>query len=140
VKYDLIIENSLNKLTSLQRVRIKTDPKYLHKEGLPEKCPNYEGYILEEGLSKVKILILPPDLSIEEIPTELIEYIADEEKADAFEDLKIFIIKQLGLKQDNPLISQIINSTCINDIEMFLQQTGISEKQISDLYSGFILT
>lgn len=140
MRYNLVIENSLNRLTSLQRVRVKTDPKFLQKEGTPEKCPSYEGYILEEGLTKVKILVLPPDLTIEEIPTDLIEYIADEEKADAFEDLKVYIIKHLGLKENNPLISQIINSTCINDIETFLKQTGLDEKKISDLYSSFILT
>jgi hypothetical protein len=140
VRYNLVIENSLSKLTSLQRVRVKTDPKFLQKEGTPEKCPSYEGYILEEGLTKVKILVLPPDLSVEEIPTDLIEYIADEEKADVFNDLKVYIIKQLGLREDNPLISQIANSQCVNEIETFLKQTGLSEKHISELYSSFILT
>lgn len=140
MKYNFIIENCLKNLTSLQRIRVKTDPKYLAKEGKPEKCPTYEGYILEEGLTKVKILVLPPDLSIEEIPTDLIEYIADEEKADAFDDLKVYIIKTLGLKEENPLITQLQNSQCIDEVETFLRQTGLDEKQISDLYSGFILT
>jgi hypothetical protein len=140
VKYDLIIEKNLDKLTSLQKVRIKADPKYLHKEGRPENCPTYEGYILEEGLTKVKILILPPDLSIEDIPTDLIEYIADEEKSNAFEDLKAYIIQHLGLKEDNPLVSQIAGSTCITDIETFLKQTGIDDQTLAELYSSFILT
>jgi hypothetical protein len=139
VKYDHIIESSINNLTSLKRVRVKTDPKHLAKEGTPEKCPSYEGYVLEEGLTKAKILILPPDLSIEEIPIELIEYIVDQEKEDAFDGLKRHIIERLELKENNPLVSQICNCTCINDIETFLKQSGLSDIQISDLYSSFIL-
>lgn len=140
MRYNLIIENCLNNLSALQRVRIKADPKFLKKEGSPEKCPAYEGYILEEGKSKVKILILPPDLSIEEIPTELIEYIADEDKLNTFEDLKSFVIKRLGLKECNPLIQQIANCTCLEEIETFIKQAGLDDEQLVDLYGEFITT
>ncbi len=140
MRYNLVIENSLNRLTSLQRVRVKADPKFLQKEGTPEKCPSYEGYILEEGLTKVKILVLPPDLSIEEIPTDLIEYIADEDKVNAFDDLKRFALEKLCLGEGNPLIHQIEACNNINELEIFLKQTGMDTNQISNLYGEFITT
>lgn len=139
MRYNTIIENYLQNLTSLQRIRVKTDPKYLTKEGTPEKCPSYEGYILEEGAGRLKVLILPPDLSIEEIPLDLIEYIADEDHLQTFEELKEYILQQLNLKEGNPLTSQVLNSTCIKELDQFIKQSGISGDRLADLYSGFIL-
>lgn len=139
MRYNTIIENHLQNLTSLQRIRVKTDPKYLTKEGTPENCPSYEGYILEEGAGRLKVLILPPDLCIEEIPLDLIEYIADEDHLQTFEELKEYILQQLSLEEGNPLTSQILNSTCIKDLDQFIKQSGISGDQLADLYSGFIL-
>jgi len=140
VKYNQILEECLKNLTSLQRIRIKTDPKALHKEGRPENCPAYEGYILEEGLTKVKILVLPPDLSIEEIPTDLIEFIADKEKNDAFSDLKNYAIQKLNLQEGNPSICQLQSSNNIDELEVFLKQAGLDEQDIADLYGEFITT
>lgn len=139
MRYNTIIENYLQNLTSLQRIRVKTDPKYLTKEGTPEKCPSYEGYILEEGAGKLKVLILPPDLSIEEIPLDLIEYIADEDHSQTFDELKEYVIQQLNLKEADPLISQIQNSTCIDELDQYIKQSGISSDRLADLYSGFIM-
>lgn len=139
MRYNTIIENYLQNLTSLQRIRVKTDPKYLTKEGSPEECPSYEGYILEEGVGKLKILILPPDLSIEEIPLDLIEYIADEDHLQTFKELKEYIVQQLKPKEGNPLTSQIMNSTSIEELDQYIKQSGISSDQLADLYSGFIL-
>lgn len=140
MKYNQIFERSLSNLTSLQRVRIKTDPKILHQEGKPENCPSYEGYVLEEGLTKVKILVLPPDLSIEEIPTDLIEFIADTEKNDAFNDLKEYALKKLNLGEDSPAVCQINGCTNIDELEVFLKQSGMEDHQITDLYGEFITT
>jgi len=141
VKYNLVVENTIKNLSSLKKIRIKADPRFiLNAQNDLSNCPSYEGYVLEEGLSKVKVLILPPDLSIHEIPTELIEYISAENKAGVFDDLKVFIIKKLDFKEDNPAIHQIANSQCINDVETFLKQQNVNEDQILELYKEFILT
>ncbi len=140
MRYNLIIEAQINRLSSLQKVRIKTDPKYLAKENMPDKCPAYEGYILEEGLSKVKVLILPPDMSIEEVPIELIEYISAEDKDDVFNDLKRFIISSLNIKENDPLEAHIINSCDLNELETYIKQAGVVEGDINKLYGEFIIT
>ena len=139
MNYRQVIENCLKNITSLQKIRVKTDPKFLAANNGPEGSPSYEGYILEEGLSNIKILVMPPDLSIEEIPAELIEYIADEEKTGVFNDLINFIINGLELSEDDPLKQQLANCKCISEVEQFLKQKGLNDAQISKIYGEFIL-
>ena len=138
--YNLVIEKALQNLSSLPRVRIKTDPKYVGKYNDLSGAPDYIGYVLHEGLSKVKVLILPPDLSIEDIPVDLIEYISAEDKADVFTDLKRFIITKLSIKEEEPVFTQIANCQVIDDLEAFLKQYGVSDEHIQELYKEFILT
>ncbi len=140
MKYNLIIENTLKSLSSLTKVRIKTDPKYIGKLNDLSEAPDYIGYVLKEGLSKVKVLILPPDLSIEEIPIDLIEYISAEDKADVFTDLKRFAVEQLAINEEDPVFQQICNSHNIEELEIFLKQKGVSDEHIAELYKEFILT
>lgn len=140
MKYDLIIENALQNISALKKVRIKTDPKFIGKISDLSEAPDYIGYVLHEGLSKVKVLILPPDLSIEEVPIDLIEYISAEDKADVFTDLKRFIVQKLSIKEEEPAFAQIANSQTIDELEAFIKQKGISDDHIHELYKEFILT
>ena len=140
MKYDYIIEQHLNKLTSLQKVRVKVDPKHFAREADLSQCPSYEGYILEESVSRVKILILPPNFSITDIPIEFIERIADEEKLEVFEDLKAFLIQKLELKEGDPLIAQIANSQSIDEIESYINQPGSEHSVLPEYYKEFIIS
>lgn len=140
MNYNLVIERALQNLSSLPRVRIKTDPKYVGKIKDLSEAPDYIGYVLHEGLSKVKVLILPPDLSIEDIPVDLIEFISAEDKADVFTDLKRFIIIKLGIKEEEPVFTQIANSQNIDELEAFIKQYGTSDDHVQELYKEFILT
>lgn len=140
MNYNLLAEQYIKGLSSLQKVRIKVDPKALTKEADIQSLPAYEGFILEEGLTHVKILVMPPDLHISEIPKELIEYIADDQKEDILCDLKSFIISKLELVEGDPLKDKIVNSVEINEIEAIIRQIGLSEDFISDVYRDFILS
>jgi hypothetical protein len=140
VNYNKVIEECLKRVTSLQKVRIKADPKYVAAESDLSKCPSYEGYVLEEGLSKVKVLILPPDLSITELPPELLEYIADEDKTEVFSDLLVFIIQEMGLEEGDPLVQQLLNCQCIDDVEAFLKDHGACDEDFTEIYKKFILS
>jgi len=140
VNYNKVIEECLKRVTSLQKVRIKADPKYVAAESDLSKCPSYEGYVLEEGLSKVKVLILPPDLSIAELPPELIEYIADEDKTEVFSDLLVFIIQEMELEEGDPLIQQLLNCQCIEEVESFMRDHNASDDDLLEIYKRFILS
>jgi len=140
VKYNLVIENQLKRLTSLQKVRVKVDPRHVSAESDLSNCPSYEGYVLEEGLSKLKILVMPPDLSIEEIPAELIEFLADEQKENVYEELIVHIIDKLNLKEGDPLIQQLLNCSNIDEIEQFISNQGVDDEQLSELYKEFIIS
>jgi hypothetical protein len=144
VKYNLLAEEYIKSLSSLQKVRIKVDPraltKALTKEADIQDLPAYEGFILEEGSTHVKILVLPPDMHVSEIPKELIEYIADDQREDILCDLKTYIITALNLVDGDPVRDQIINSLEINEIESIIKKSGMTDEFISDLYKEFILS
>lgn len=140
MKYNLLVEEYISKLSNLQRVRIKVDPKALTKEADLQNLPAYEGFILEEGLTHVKVLILPPEMQVSEIPIELIEYIAAEDKEDLLCDLKKYIITALNLADGDPLLHKIEKSVDLNEIESLLKQTGVEDDQLVDIYKEFILS
>lgn len=140
MKYNLVIENQLKRLTSLQRVRVKVDPRHVNAESDLSSCPSYEGYVLEEGLSKLKILVMPPDLSIEEIPAELIEFLADEHNENVYEELIVHFINKLGLTEGDPLIQQLLNCSNIDEIEQFVRDQGLEDDQLLEIYKEFILS
>lgn len=144
MRYNLFAEEYIKSLSSLQKVRIKVDPraltKALTKEADIQDLPAYEGFILEEGSTHVKILVLPPDMHVSEIPKELIEYIADNQREDILCDLKTFIITALNLVDGDPVRDQIINSLEINEIESIIKKSGMTDEFISDLYKEFILS
>ena len=140
MKYNDLILESLKK-TSLKRIRIKVDPALVTKEADFSKCDGYEGYVLEEGKGHLKILIINPELGIEDIPIEFIEAIADEADYDSFCSLKEYVIKTLlkdGVVENDPILFQISNSNCLNDIESIINQKGYTGERLAELYKNFI--
>jgi len=141
VRYSKLIEESLSK-TSLKRVRIKIDPALINSGIYLAKVSSYEGYVLHEGAKSLKILVLSPEMSIEDIPEEFLEVIAAQEDQDTFEEFKIFLIKELlknGKAENDPVIVNIKNSNCIDEIETFAKQSGFTGDNLSELYKNFIL-
>ena len=140
VNYNDLILESLKK-TALKRIRIKVDPALVSAEADFSKVDGYEGYVLEEGKSHLKILILTPELGIEDIPIEFIEALADDAAEDAFHSLKHFIINKLiqnGMVENDPIIFQVTNSDNLNDIEQIINQCGYTKEKLADLYKEFI--
>ena len=96
MQYSKVIEEGL-KNTSLKRIRVKIDPAVVSKECDFSKCNGYEGYILEENAGSLKVLVLTPDMTIEDIPEEFLEYLASEDEVDTFEEFKKFIISSKSI-------------------------------------------
>ena len=140
MKYNDLILESLKK-TSLKRIRIKVDPALVTKEADFSKCDGYEGYVLEEGKGHLKILVINPELGIEDIPIEFIEAIADEADYDSFCLLKEYIINRLlkdGKAENDPVLIQIGQSDCLNSIEQLISQHGYTGDKLAELYKGFL--
>ena len=141
MRFRHILEESI-KNTSLKRVRVKVDPGQISSECDFAKCTSYEGYILMEGAKTVKILVLSPEMSIEDVTPDMIEYIANEETYDCIDDLKAFVIERLmnnGREKNDPIIKNISNCTEISDVEVFLKQSGYDAESINEMYRSYIL-
>lgn len=137
VKFDLLLETCINKLTALPRVRIKVDPSAILQANDLSECPSYEGYVLEEDDGVVKVLMLQPTVGIEMVPASSIEF-TDDCDVSVLDELKNFILQQLQLQEDDPLFIQVANCSSLDELETFLQQSGCSEGDMMELYKNFI--
>ena len=138
--YDKIIQESLKK-TALKRIRIKVDPALVNASADLTGLDGYEGYVLEECMGKMKVLVLTPDMPIHDIPEEFIEMLSTQHDADVFEEFQSFAIKNLiqdGMPENSPTLQQVRNSSCLNDIEQYLKQSGFTGERLSDMYRDFI--
>lgn len=141
MKFSQIIKESLEK-TALRKVRIKVDPAMVSVTQDFANVDGYEGYILAEGVGKLKILVLSPDMPIEDIPVEFIEAIAEEDKLETFEELKSFILSEMikcGTQEGDPILCNVASSNNLCDIETFLKQEGYTDEKLSELYKSFIM-
>ena len=140
MQYDKIIEESLKK-TALKRIRIKVDPALVNAGTDLSGLDGYEGYVLEECMGRLKVLILPTDMGIHDVPEEFIEVLAAKNDIDVFEEFKAFAVKNLindGMPENSPTLEQIKNSNCISDIEQYLKQSGFTGERLAELYRSFI--
>jgi hypothetical protein len=140
VKYNDLIFESLKK-TALKRIRIRVDPAQVSAEADFSKVDGYEGYVLEEGKSHLKILVLSPEMSIQDIPVEYIEMLSAQDEYDSFCQLKGYLTGKLiqdGMVENNPIIQQINNSQCLNDIEAIIKQCGYTGDKLAEVYRDFI--
>lgn len=138
--YGKIIEESLKK-TALKRIRIKVDPALVNASADLKGLDGYEGYVLEECMGKLKVLVLTPDMSIHDIPEECMEMFATQHDMDVFDEFKAFAIKNLikgGMPENSPTLEQVRNCGCLNDIEQYLKQSGFTGERLADMYRDFI--
>jgi len=146
VKYTDVILESL-KRTGLKRIRIKIDPIFADKLDF-KNAASYEGYVLNECNSRLKILVVPDGITLDDIPEDVIEYIAQDgeddctsdEDVDQFNNLKNFIMQiATQVKGPNdPACHQVANCNNITDIETMLHQAGFDQEDISEIYRRFI--
>jgi hypothetical protein len=140
MQYNRIIEESLKK-TALKRIRIKVDPALVNASADLTGLDGYEGYVLEECMGKLKVLVLTPDMAVHDIPEQFIEMLVTQHDMDVFEEFKAFAIKNLikdGMPENSPTLEQVLNSGCLNDIEQYLKQSGFTGERLADMYRDFI--
>lgn len=145
MKYtNLILENL--KKTGLKKVLIKVDPIFANKLDF-SKATSYEGYVLHENNGTLKILVVPDSITLDDIPEDVIEYIANdgndvEENTDVWEDFKAFVLRVVSEVKgpSDPLVAQIYNSCNLEDIKTFLKQGGFDEQDLNILFADFIFS
>jgi len=142
VKYtNLILENL--KKTGLKKVLIKVDPIFANKLDF-SKATSYEGYVLHESSGMLKILVIPDSITLDDIPEEIIEYIAndggEQNNVDVWEDFKAYVIKVVADIKGacDPIIEQIKNSSNLEEIKTFLKQGGFDEEDLNIIFAEFI--
>jgi hypothetical protein len=142
MKYDQIITESLDKV-ALKRVRIKVDPASVSVAEDLAKCDGYEGYVLAEDQSHMKVLVVIPgtssELSVMSVPIEYLEIVLQNLDQIRIDNFKRFIITSLDISDDDPVIQQIESSESIEDIEVFLKDRGMSDEEITKLYKYYII-
>jgi len=142
MKYDRIITESLDKVT-LKRVRIKVDPASVSVAEDLAKCDGYEGYVLAEDQSHMKVLVVMPGTSgkitVMSVPVEYLELVLQNLDQLRINNFKRFIITSLDISDDDPVIQQIQSSESIEDVEIFLKDRGMSDDEITKLYKYYIV-
>ena len=137
-----IIKESL-KTTQLKKIRVKTDPSMVLGNIDFRDIAGYEGYILSESMNKLKILVLNPEMTITDIPEEVIEYIAADSNCDMLSDFKVFakicLVKEKNKKENDPVFVNVDQCTSLEDVEVFLKQNGFTENELNLMYRNFIM-
>ena len=140
MEYTKVIEESLKK-TALKRIRVKVDPALVTAGVDFSKVDGYEGYVLEECMGRLRVLVLSPDMPICDLPEEMLEIVADKVDSDVFEEYKAFVMNRLikdGKTINDPLLEQIRCSADINSIEVLINQAGYTGDRLAELYRDFI--
>ena len=141
---DLIIEKTL-KESKLKRVRIKVDPSELAIFGY-EKVSSFEGYILEEGVSSVRVFMVGIPAGINPIQTVDRQHITPIEPcppSPKFFEFKSKILQHLekeGISKDTPQYQQIQNCNNPEFIDTYLKELKFDDGKIANLYKAIFLT
>lgn len=138
--FDEILTECL-KGKGLRYIRFKVDPTI--NTGFAEG-ESYEGFILHELNNEAcggpMINGIPPLLKVlmpgGSMPGifDVKEPVITPNKPKAIDIFKKFIVKKLSKQLDNKEIEQIKSTNNIDDIELYLKQAGLSDKDILNLY------
>jgi len=142
--FDDILTGCL-KSKGLRYIRFKVDPTL--NKGFDES-ESYEGFVLHEltsegcggpitnGIPPMLKVLMPggPMAGIFDIKKPIIT----PKKQKALDVFKKFIAKKLTKQLDNKQIKQIANTNNINDIEVYLRQAGLNDKEIINLYKKIL--
>jgi hypothetical protein len=145
MKFLKSLDNELNK--KLKKIRIKTDPLWAEKLGI-YNAPAFEGYVLKEnygnGMVKIFIVNAPAGVNpVQEIPQTAIdnepskpepEKIQNVSRLNLFKKAILLKLKEMGKCEDDPEVSQVLNSSDIGFIETYLRQMGLNDEDLLSLY------
>jgi len=136
VKIDFLLESRLRK-SMLKRVRIKVDPTQIGGNSM-EMCSSYEGYVLEESDTTVKVYLLNVPAEFNNIQTVDKKFVTPvTSPSPTFESAKSKLLSTLeksGFKNDSPECEQIKQSNSIDFLESYLRQLGYNEEKLLSLY------
>ena len=127
--FDAVINDNLKR--NLKLIRVKVDPIFSSYEHF-RNVNSYEGYVLEETPEILKIMLAEPSLPVINIPK--ISIVGDE----ILNSFKDHLLNTIDISEDEALFGQIVNSTCLGDIETFLKQSGYNDIDLVDLYRNYI--
>jgi len=145
MKFLKSLDTELNK--KLRKIRIKTDPLWAEKLGI-YNAPSFEGYVLKEnygnGMVKIFIVNAPAGVNpVQEIPQTAIdneplkpepEKIQNVSRLNLFKKAILLKLKEMGKCEDDPEVSQVLNSSDIGFIETYLRQMGLNDEDLLSLY------
>lgn len=127
-----VLENSL-----LKRVRVKVDPK---------ECINfhlssyYEGYVLEECDTSVKVLFINTPDHIDPVQNVQKDFVSDapspEIKCNIDKLCKLLIAR--GIEPNHPVLSQLQNLNSMDFVDSYLKQLGFNDT--SEIYKQLAFT
>ena len=139
MRIDEFINKALQK-SVLKKVRIRVDPK--------ESCSDqyhlstsYEGYVLEESETSIKIYFIDTPKGIEPIQQVDKKHIiepADTKKNNFIQEL-INILIGTGIEENHPVLQQISNLKDLEFLETYLKELGLDDRAISKLYKKMCL-
>jgi len=138
--FDSILTECL-KSKGLRYIRFKVDPTL--NKGF-EESESYEGFVLHELTNEAcggpmvggippLLKVLMPGGSMPGI-FNVKKPVITPNKPGAVKMFKKFIAKKLSKQLDNKVMEQIKNTNDIEDIEVYLKQGGLSDKDLTTLY------
>lgn len=134
------IDGLLNKILEkslLKRVRVKVDPRECINFHL---SPYYEGYVLEECNTTVKVLFVntPANIDpVQQVDKKHVDDIADPELQSKIDKLCGLLISK-GIEHNHPVLLQLKNSKNLDFVDSYLRQLGFMEP--AEIYKELAFT
>lgn len=134
-KLNSLVYESAKKM-KLKRVQIKCDPSLTNTLDFSNVAA-YEGYILEEGIETVSVMIIKQDLPVVEVPTKTATQ-TDEPNLNSFKlaSFKQYITK--SFQSGDPLIGQLKNANSVEEIESIMVQNNVSTEKFIQILRRFV--
>ena len=134
---DILLESKLRK-SMLKRVRVKVDPTQIGAQSM-EMCSSYEGYVLEESDTTVKVYLLNVPSQFDSIQTVDKKHVMP--AGPSIEGGRVKLISALekrGLSKDSPEMQQIMQCDTVDFLESYLRQLGYANEKLVELYREVI--
>lgn len=132
--------NDVLRKSVLKRIRIKVDPRESaqHASGY-HLSSSYEGYILQETDTTVKVYFINTPAGIEPIQQVDKKHIMGPVGTDTFIQKLVQTLISTGVKSNHPVLKQLEELHNLEFVETYLKQLNLDDRQISELYKKMLL-
>jgi len=138
MQIDGVIDKTL-KRSVLKRVLVKVDPKESSNPDL-HLSSAYEGYVLEEDDTTVKIYFIGTPQGIEPIQTVSKKHISPVPVNNSLKTQVCKTLLSMGIERNNPVLQQIKNLNNLEFLDSYLKQLGFDDKQLAAFYKKMCLS